>query len=404
MKGKKHSSEKNSTQASPIMHSYSLTKTDWYARAGTLTTPHWTIQTPVFMPVGTAATIKGITREGISQMKTQIMLSNTYHMMLRPGADIVEKMWGLHKFMNVDIPILTDSGWFQVFSLGNPRNGGKSLVKTDDEWVEFRSHLNGDKHYITPEKAMDLQSQLGGDIIMAFDDVAAGDVSKKRARQALDRTHFWAERCIQQWQKNEMTRKAEWRHPQSLFPIIQWVTYEDLRLESVRFLRDLPTTGIAIGGLSVGEGKESMRAMLDILAPEMPTQKPHYLMWVWTPEDLIESIMRGVDMFDCVLPTRLGRHGEVFCSTGYMRINRSSLDGSLDTIPVSPWLETSVSENYTLWYLRHLIHSDEILGQILLSMHNVEFLMRLCDESRKAIINQTFESYRRDFWSQYTVS
>jgi queuine tRNA-ribosyltransferase len=385
------------------MFSFQILATDWYARAGVLKTPHGSIQTPVFMPVGTAATIKWITREGIAQMNTQIMLSNTYHLMLRPGADVVEKMGGLHTFMNVDLPILTDSGGFQVFSLGNPRNGGPSLVKTEDEGVEFQSHLNGDKHYMTPEKAMDIQSQLGADIIMAFDDVAAGGSSKARAREALTRTHMWAERCVSQWQKNETIRADKWLHPQTLFPIIQGVTYDDLRLESVRFLRDLPTLGIAIGGLSVGEGKESMLATLDLLAPELPPEKPHYLMGVWTPEDLVEAIARGVDMFDCVLPTRLGRHGEAFTSNGYLRVDRSSLDGSMDRIPVAPGLETSVSENYTLWYLRHLCHAEEMLGQILLSMHNVEFLMRLCDRAREAIQRGKYEKFRKNFWESYRV-
>jgi queuine tRNA-ribosyltransferase len=384
------------------MFSFKISSTDWFARAGTLTTPHGEIKTPVFMPVGTAATIKWITREGITQMKTQIMLSNTYHLMLRPGADIVEKMWGLHKFMNVDLPILTDSGGFQVFSLGHTRSG-RSLVKTTEEGVRFQSHIDGSKHFVSPEDAMDIQSKLGADIIMAFDDVAPGKATYKRARQALERTHDWAERCMIQWQKNEKIRAEKWLHPQTLFPIIQWVTYEDLRLESVRFLRKLPTLGIAIGWLSVGESTESMLKMLDLLAPELPPEKPHYLMGVGTPEDLVEAIARGVDMFDCVLPTRLGRHGEIFTSKGYMKIGRSTFIGSMEKIPVLPGFETSVSENYTLWYLRHLIHADELLGQILLSMHNVEFLMRLCDRAREAIERGEYEKFRQDFWKNYIV-
>ena len=353
------------------------------------------------MPVGTAATIKWITREGIAQMQTQIMLSNTYHLMLRPGADIVEKMGGLHKFMNVDIPILTDSGGFQVFSLGHTRSG-RSLVKTTEEGVRFQSHIDGSKHFVSPEDAMDIQSKLGADIIMAFDDVAPGNATYKRARQALNRTHDWAERCIVQWQKNEKIRAEKWLHPQTLFPIIQWVTYEDLRLESVRFLKKLPTLGIAIGWLSVWESTESMLKMLDLLAPELPPEKPHYLMGVGTPEDLIEAIARGVDMFDCVLPTRLGRHGEIFTSRGYMKVSRSSLAGSLEKIPVWPGLETSVSENYTLGYLRHLIHADELLGHILLSMHNVEFLMRLCDRAREAIVRWGYDDFRKKFLENYS--
>jgi queuine tRNA-ribosyltransferase len=384
------------------MFHFKVENTDWYARAGTLTTPHGVIQTPVFMPVGTAATIKWITREGIAQMKTQIMLSNTYHLMLRPGADIVEKMGGLHSFMNIDIPILTDSGGFQVFSLGHTRSG-RSLVKTTEEGVRFQSHIDGSKHFVSPEDAMDIQSKLGADIIMAFDDVAPGNATYKRARQALDRTHDWVERCIVQWQKNEKIRAEKWLHPQTLFPIIQGVTYEDLRLESVRFLRKLPTLGIAIWWLSVWESTSSMLAMLDLLAPELPPEKPHYLMGVGTPEDLVEAIARWVDMFDCVLPTRLGRHGEIFTSKGYMKVSKSIFAGSMEKIPVLPWLETSVSEHYTLGYLRHLIHADEMLGQILLSMHNTEFLMRLCDLAREAIQLGKYEEFRKAFWESYKV-
>ncbi len=383
--------------------SFTITSTDGSARAGTLQTPHGTLQTPVFMPVGTAATIKWITREGIAQMGTTIMLCNTYHLMLRPGSETIAKMGGLHKFMNVNLPILTDSGGFQVFSLGNPRNGGQTLVTTDEDGVEFRSHLNGDKYYITPEKAMEIQSELGADIIMAFDDVAAGDASKSRAREALNRTHRWAERCVERWQSLASERQEAWLHPQTLFPIIQWVTYPDLRVESTRFIGWLPTLGIAIGGLSVGETKKDMLDMLDVISPELPSEKPHYLMGVGTPEDLVEAIARGVDMFDCVLPTRLGRHGEVFTSEWYLKINRSSLDGSMEKIPVAPGLETSVSEHYSLGYLRHLIHADELLGQILLSMHNTEFLMRLCDRAREAIQLGEYEKFRTDFWKNYKV-
>lgn len=383
--------------------SFDIIATDGPARAGTLQTPHGTLQTPVFMPVGTAATIKWITREGIAQMGTTIMLCNTYHLMLRPGSETIARMGGLHQFMNVNLPILTDSGGFQVFSLGNPRNGWQSLIKTDEDGVEFRSHLNGDKYYITPEKAMEIQSQLWADIIMAFDDVAAGDASKSRARQALDRTHRWAERCVEKWQTLTVQRSSLWLHEQTLFPIIQWVTYADLRVESTRFIGSLPTLWVAIGGLSVGETKKDMLDMLDVISPELPPEKPHYLMGVGTPEDLVEAIARGVDMFDCVLPTRLGRHGEVFTSEGYMKINRSSLDGSLQKIPVSPGFETSVSEHYTLWYLRHLMHADELLGQILLSMHNTEFLMRLCDRAREAIQRGEYEKFQADFWKHYRV-
>lgn len=357
------------------------------ARAGLLHTPHGVIETPVFMPVGTNATVKWLTREQIKSIGSQIILANTYHLYLRPSSDLVEEFGGLHEFMNIDLPMLTDSGGFQVFSLGNPRDGD-NMVKIDDEWVEFRSHLNGDKHYFTPEKAVQIQDQLGADIIMAFDDVVPGNSSKTRAKQALDRTHRWAVQGMNEWVRLQKVRQESGKHLQAYFPIVQGVVYEDLRKESVRFLRELETPGIAIGWLSVGEWSESMYRMLDVLEPELPEQKPHYLMWVGTPENLEEAIKRWVDMFDCVLPTRLGRHGEVYSAEGDLKLRQERFKHSKNSIPCVDGVQTYVSKNYTMGYLRHLIVTGEMTGQVLLSMHNLEYLIQLTKKIRKEILDR----------------
>lgn len=339
------------------------------------------------MPVGTNATVKWLTREHIKDIGSDIILANTYHLYLRPWSDVVEEFGGLHDFMNVDLPILTDSGGFQVFSLWNLKSG-KSLVKTDDNGVEFSSHLNGDKHYFTPEKSIQIQDQLGADIIMAFDDVAAWWASKSRVREALDRTHTWARQCETEWLRLQDIRQKSGKHLQAYFPIIQWGTYDDLRRESVHFLRQLDTPGIAIGWLSVGESADSMYRALDVISPELPGDRPHYLMGVGTPENLEEAIARWVDMFDCVLPTRLGRHGEVYCAGGRMKIRLEKYARSQDRIPCAHGIETSVSKNYTLGYLRHLTVTGEMTGQVLLSMHNLEYLIQLTKKIRNDILGK----------------
>ena len=327
------------------------------------------------------------------------MLVNNYHSYLRPGCDVVESFGGLHNFMNVDLPLLTDSWGFQVFSLGlgMQNEGWEKLAKVTEEWVHFRSYLDGSKHFFNPENVMDMQSSLGADIIMAFDECAPGWSSHEYARSAMERTHRWAERSKAQWQKNEEIRAKKWLYPQALFAIIQWVIYDDLRAESARYIASLDTPGIAIGGLSVGESKEDMYRILDVLEPILPREKPHYLMGVGTPEDLIEWIARWIDMMDCVLPTRIGRHGEVFTSYGNLKISNEKYKYSQEKIPMAEGLETAVSKKYSLGYLRHLINVGEATGGALLSLHNIEYLLLLAKKSREAILAGNFGEFRRWF-------
>ena len=387
------------------MFSFSLHHQDGFARAGTFVTPHGIIETPIFMPVGTQATVKWITADQVLSTGAQIMLSNTYHLYLRPGAEVVEHFGWLHSFMDIPIPILTDSGGFQVFSLGQTAWGGfknkEKLVKITEDGVEFRSYRDGSKHFFTPERVMDIQSSLGADIIMAFDECAPGCSSESYARAAMERTHRWALRSYSQWKINEWIRKEAWLYPQTLFPIIQWVVYNHLREESCHFLSKLDTTGIAIWGLSVGESKEDMYRILDTLAPILPREKPRYLMWVGTPEDVVEWIARGIDMFDCVLPTRLWRHWEVFSSFGNVKITNEKYKLSHEHIPMIPWFETNISRRYSLGYLRHLMNVGESLGWTLLSLHNMEYLITLAKEARKSILQGQFQSFREEFWKHY---
>jgi queuine tRNA-ribosyltransferase len=414
--------------------SFTLDATDWLARAGTITTPHGVIHTPIFMPVGTRSAVKGATIDQVKEIGSQIMLVNNYHSYLRPGCDVVEALGGLHSFMDVSLPILTDSGGFQVFSLGlgmesktpfvkgdkgdlvspkNPqsrhavstaplqRSSQEPLAKITEEWVNFRSYLDGSKHFFSAENVMDMQCALGADIIMAFDECAPGGSTHEYARQAMERTHRWALRSQEQWVKNEAKRKLDGRHPQALFAIIQWVVYDDLRAESCEFIKSLDTPGIAIGGLSVGESKEDMYRILDILAPILPANKPHYLMGVGTPEDLVEGIARGIDMMDCVLPTRIGRHGEAFSSYGNIKIGGEKHKFSSEKIQMLPGFETHVSKRYSLGYLRHLINVGEATGGVLLSLHNLEYLLLIAKKSRQAILEGKFEEFRSEFWSVY---
>ncbi|MDD2487374.1 MAG: tRNA guanosine(34) transglycosylase Tgt [Candidatus Gracilibacteria bacterium] len=396
------------------MFEFKIESTDGSARTGVFSTPHGDIKTPVFMPVGTQATVKGITKEQIMEIGSQIMLSNTYHLYLKPGDELIESFGGLHEFMGIDLPILTDSGGFQVFSLGNLRKSnlipentgetehkGESLVKITEDGVYFRSHRDGSKHFFTPEKAMQIQEKLGADIIMAFDECAPGDSSHSYARKAMERTHRWAVRSLKEHNRLQIIRKELGKKPQTMFPIIQGVIYDDLRTESVKFLRDLNTDGIAIGGLSVGESKEDLIKMLDVLSPLLPPEKPHYLMGLGTPEDLVEGIYRGIDMFDCVLPTRLGRHGVAFSSIGNIKMTNEKYIYEKSGIPVDPELATHVSKTYSLGYLRHLLHTGELLGGQLLSLHNLEFLHNITKRAREAIEAGKYEEFRSRFWSNY---
>jgi queuine tRNA-ribosyltransferase len=383
--------------------SFTLDATDGSARTGTITTPHGTIETPIFMPVGTRSAVKGLTIDQIKEIGSEIMLVNNYHSYLRPWCDVVESFGWLHKFMDVDIPILTDSWGFQVFSLGLGmiNEWEEKLAKVTEEWVHFRSYLDGSRHFFNPENVMDMQSALGADIIMAFDECAPGGSSYEYARSAMERTHRWAMRSKNQWLENEKIRNKKWLHPQALFAIIQWVIYDDLRGESARFISSLDTPWVAIWWLSVGESKEDMYRILDVLEPLLPRDKPHYLMGVGTPEDIIEWTAKGIDMFDCVLPTRIGRHGEVFTSYGNLKIGNEKYKYSQEKIPMALGFETSVSKKYSLGYLRHLINVWETTGGALLSLHNIEYLLLLAKWAREAIFAGAFEKYRDHFWKKY---
>ena len=377
---------------------FTLNNSDGWARAWVFSTPHGDIQTPVFMPVGTKATVKWISKQDLDEMGAQIILNNTYHLYLRPWDETVAHFWWAHEFQKYDKPILTDSGWFQVFSLGQWLKDGKPLVKITEEWVHFKSHIDGSQHYFDAERVMDIQSNIWADIIMAFDECAPGDSSHIYARAAMERTHRWAIRSLEQVKKNNIQRAEKWQHPQALFPIIQWVIYDDLREESAKFISELDTPWIAIWGLSVWESIEDMYRILDVLQPHLPENKPHYLMGVGRPENLIEAIARGIDMFDCVLPTRLGRHGRAFGTHG--DINIKNLKYKLDTSPLDSECPCKVCKTHTKWYLRHLITENEMHGMELLSYHNLAFLIHLTDRSREAILENRFEGFRKEFWNK----
>jgi len=382
------------------MFQYTLQNTDWFARAWEIKTDHGTIQTPIFMPVGTKASVKWLSPEDLDEMGAQIILNNTYHLYLRPWDEVVKHFWGAHSFQNYHKPILTDSGGFQVFSLGQTRQWD-SLVKITEDGVHFRSFIDGSKHYFTPERVMDIQSNIGADIIMAFDECASGTSTHSYARAAMERTHRWAERSKAQWLENNKERKQAWLHEQALFWIVQWVIYDDLRKESAQFMKELDTPGISIWGLSVWESKEDMYRILDIMKEELPENKPRYLMGVWTPEDLIEGIYRGVDMFDCVLPTRVWRHGKAFGT--YWSINIKNEKHKLSDKPLDSECQCKVCKNYSRGYLRHLIKEDEMYGMSLISHHNLQFLIDLSQNARRAIQKWKYSEFRDNFWKKYKV-
>ncbi len=383
-----------------FMFKYTLEHTDGFARAWEISTAHGKIQTPIFMPVGTKASVKGISPESLDEMWAEIILNNTYHLYLRPWDEVVKHFGWAHKFQNYHKPILTDSWWFQVFSLGQTRQWD-SLVKITEDWVHFRSFIDGSKHFFTPEWVMDIQSNIWADIIMAFDECAPGGSSHSYARSAMDRTHRWAQRSKTQWLQNNKLRKENWLHEQALFGIVQWVIFDDLRKESAKFIRELDTPGISIGWLSVWESKEDMYRILDIMKQELPENKPRYLMWVGTPEDLIEWIYRWVDMFDCVLPTRVGRHGKAFGT--YWSINIKNEKFKLSNSPLDDECQCKVCKNYSRGYLRHLIKEDEMHGMSLLSHHNLQFLIDLGKNARKSISKGEYWKFRDEFWSKYKI-
>ena len=355
------------------------------ARAGILHTPHGDIETPIFMPVGTQATVKGLKVEDLKDLGAQIILSNTYHLYLRPGEDIVAQAGGLHKFMNWDRPILTDSGGFQVFSLSK-------LRKVSDEGVEFRSHLNGAKHFITPEKAIEIEEKLGADIIMAFDQCTEAGASYADACEAMRKTKIWLERCV----------KAKTRDDQILFPIVQGNLFKDLRKKCVEDCLPYAKCGIAIGGLSVGEEKSVMYDILDFLNPLLPKDQPRYLMGVGSPDCLVEGYGRGIDMMDCVLPTRIARNGTAFTKKGKLVVKNAIYKA--DFSPLDESCDCYTCKHYTRAYIRHLINADEMLGAELLSIHNLHFLLKLAHDCREAILGDYFPEFRKSFLAEYDIS
>ena len=357
------------------------------ARVGEFTTPHGVIKTPVFMPVGTQATVKTLAPYELEELGAQIILSNTYHLYMRPGENTVRNAGGLHKFMNWNKPILTDSGGFQVFSLAR-------LNKITDNGVEFNSHIDGSRHVFTPEKSIDIQNALGSDIIMAFDECSAAGCDKVYAERALERTTRWLERCYVH-HKNEK---------QMLFPIIQGNMFEDLRLRSLREVKQFARCGIAVGGLSVGEPKSVMYRMLDALRPEFPQNMPRYLMGVGSPDCLAEGVLRGIDMFDCVLPTRTARNGLAFTHAGKITVRNAVYKE--DTSPLDHECDCYTCRNFSRSYLRHLINAGEVLGARLLSYHNLYYLTRLMESIRDAILNDRFGDFMTEFRArkEYTAN
>lgn len=352
------------------------------ARAGTITTDHGEIQTPIFMPVGTAGTVKSVhQRELKEDIEAQIILGNTYHLYLRPGLDTIKQAGGLHKFINWDRPILTDSGGYQVYSLA-----GRNKIK--EEGVKFSSHIDGSKHLFTPENVMDTQRLIGADIIMAFDECTPYPCDYHYAKNSLDMTHRWLDRCIARFDETDPL----YGYNQTLFPIVQGSTYTDLRKKSAEYIASKNAFGNAIGGLSVGEPHEDMYAMTEVVCDILPVDKPRYLMGVGTPENLLESIALGVDMFDCVMPTRNARNGQLFTSKGIINIKNKKWEN--DFSPIDPDGTTYVDQYYSKAYLRHLIHSKEILAAQIASIHNLGFYLWLVGEARKQIVNGTFDTWK----------
>lgn len=363
------------------MFQFQITSKNNRARTGIFTTPHGDLITPVFAPVGTQATVKTLTPEHLKEINASLVLSNTYHLYLRPGDELVRDMGGLHKFMQWHRPMLTDSGGFQVFSLSKTR-------KIDDDGVTFRSHIDGSTHRFTPEKSIQIQENLGADIIMAFDECSDPN-DATYSRIAMQRTHRWAERSV----------KAKTRSDQALFGIVQGGVNADLRAESAKFIASLATPGIAIGGLSVGETKQQMHDTLDIVLPLLPENKPRYLMGVGTPEDIINGVARGVDIFDCVLPTRLARHHSAFSPEG--RLNMMNAGFARDSRPIDETCDCYTCKTFTRAYIRHLIVAKELLAGTLLSIHNLRALIRLMELIRGYIADGSFESRVPELLAQW---
>lgn len=364
---------------------YQLIKKDerTKARRGMVHTPHGTIQTPVFMPVGTAATVKAMKPEDVRAMGADIILSNTYHLYLRPGHEVVREAGGLHDFMNWDGAILTDSGGFQVFSLG-------AMRKIREEGVEFRSHIDGSKHMLSPEKSMEVQNALGSDIIMAFDECAPYPADRQYVKDSLERTTRWLKRCKDYHKNTER---------QSLFGIMQGGMYKDLRRQSAEEIVELDLPGYAIGGLSVGEPKELMYEIMDDCVDLLPSDRPRYLMGVGSPDCLFEGVERGIDMFDCVLPTRIARHGMAMTSRGRVNIKNAAYER--DFSPLDEECDCYTCRNYSKAYLRHLFKANEMLSSVLMTTHNLRFLIKTMENIRSAIEEDRFLEYKKEFYEKY---
>lgn len=355
-----------------------------FARAGVVHTDHGDIQTPIFMPVGTVGTVKGVQRRFLEDdINAQIILGNTYHLYLRPGTEILHKAGGLHRFEGWTRPILTDSGGFQVFSLTDIR-------KMTEEGVQFSSHIDGRKLMFTPENVMDIQREIGADIMMAFDECCPGTADYQYAKKSMERTHRWLNRCIQRFDSTP----DMYDYKQHLFPIVQGCVYKDLRQEAAKYLRDLDRDGYAIGGLAVGEPTEQMYEMIEVVNDVLPENKPRYLMGVGTPWNILEAIERGVDMFDCVMPTRNGRNGMIFTQNGVMNLRNKKWED--DFTELDPCGTSFVDHHYTRAYVRHLIHAQEMLGLEILSIHNLAFYLWLVGEARKHILAGDFKAWKDD--------
>ena len=355
-----------------------------WARAGTIQTPHGTIHTPIFMPVGTQATVKSVSPEELHEVGAQIILANTYHLLLRPGSELIHDFGGLHEFMHWDGPILTDSGGFQVFSLGH-------LRKLSEEGATFKSHLDGSTHILTPERVMRIEAELGADIILPLDICAAYPCTPVEAQAAMERTHRWAERAL--------IAKEQYRPEQTLFGIVQGAFEPELREQSACFVGNLPFPGLSIGGLSVGEPKALMWEMLHHVTPNLPREKPRHLLGVGSPEDLVIGVGMGMDMFDCVLPTRVARHGGLFTSTG--RVNIKTARFRTVRGPIEEGCDCYTCRNYSAGYVHHLARTEEQLYYRLGSIHNLRFMLRLAGQLRAAIIDGTYPAFRDDFIARY---
>lgn len=365
---------------------FDLIHTDTHscARAGVVHTDHGDILTPIFMPVGTVGTVKGVQRHDLEEdINAQIILGNTYHLYLRPGTHILRQAGGLHRFEGWKRPILTDSGGFQVFSLSDIR-------KMNEEGVQFSSHIDGRKLMFTPESVMDIEREIGADIMMAFDECCPGTADYQYAKKSMERTHRWLDRCISRFDSTPDI----YDYKQHLFPIVQGCVYKDLRQEAAKYLRDLDRDGYAIGGLAVGEPTEQMYEMIEVVNDILPQNKPRYLMGVGTPWNILEGIERGVDMFDCVMPTRNGRNGMIFTQNGVMNLRNKKWED--DFTELDPFGTSYVDHHYSRAYVRHLIHAQEMLGLEILSIHNLAFYLWLVGEARKHILEGDFKAWKDD--------